>query len=167
MITSIEQFEKYWSKETGYTQAVLDALTDQSLSQSIVDGHRTLGRIAWHTVTTLPEMMKHAGLDFGDFNHEAPVPKTAREISDAYSSLSALLLKSVKSKWTDETMQQVDDMYGEKWSRGFTLMVLMQHEIHHRGQMTVLMRQADLVVPSIYGPAKEGWAAYGAPPPQI
>jgi uncharacterized damage-inducible protein DinB len=52
-------------------------------------------------------------------------------------------------------------MYGEKWTRGFTLYVLIAHQSHHRGQMTVLMRQAGLKVPGVCGPSKEEWAAYG------
>jgi uncharacterized damage-inducible protein DinB len=40
----------------------------------------------------------------------------------------------------------------------------MSHEIHHRGQMTVLMRQAGLKVPGVYGPSREEWTAYGMPP---
>ena len=44
-----------------------------------------------------------------------------------------------------------------------TLFYLIAHQTHHRGQMTVLMRQAGLRVPGIYGPAKEEWAAFGAP----
>jgi len=54
-------------------------------------------------------------------------------------------------------------MYGEKWTRGQSLLALMAHEIHHRAQMTVLMRQAGLKVPGVYGPAREEWAAYGMP----
>ena len=57
-----------------------------------------------------------------------------------------------------------DDMYGQKWKRGLTLGILITHQIHHRGQMTVLMRQAELKVPGIYGPAYEEWAALGVPP---
>ncbi|MGO4373779.1 DinB family protein, partial [Paenibacillus sp. MCAF20] len=45
--------------------------------------------------------------------------------------------------------------------------VLIKHEIHHRGQMTVLMRQAGLRVPDLYGPTKEQWAEFGAPAPVI
>ena len=47
------------------------------------------------------------------------------------------------------------------------LHVLVVHQAHHRGQMTVLMRQAGLLVPSIYGPVKEGWSAYGVEPPRV
>jgi hypothetical protein len=53
------------------------------------------------------------------------------------------------------------DMYGDTWTRGMVLEALIRHEAHHRGQMTVLMRQAGLVVPGCYGPAREEWAQWG------
>ena len=58
-------------------------------------------------------------------------------------------------------------MYGDKWKRGITLNVLITHQAHHRGQMTVLMRQAGLKVPGVYGPSREEWAGTGAAPPEI
>jgi uncharacterized damage-inducible protein DinB len=54
-------------------------------------------------------------------------------------------------------------MYGQEWPRRLVLSGLMHHESHHRGQMTVLMRQAGLKVPGVFGPAREEWAAYGMP----
>jgi len=48
-------------------------------------------------------------------------------------------------------------MYGEVWKNGATLFILVTHQAHHRGQMTVLMRQAGLKVIGVYGPAKEEW----------
>ena len=54
-------------------------------------------------------------------------------------------------------------MYGQTWPRGQALWGLIAHEVHHRGQMTVLMRQAGIVVPGVYGPAREEWATYGMP----
>jgi uncharacterized damage-inducible protein DinB len=58
-------------------------------------------------------------------------------------------------------------MYGVRWARGVTLRALLVHQTHHRGQMTVLMRQAGLRVPGVYGPAREEWSAYGMPAPQV
>ena len=40
------------------------------------------------------------------------------------------------------------------------LMTLINHQNHHRGQMTVLMRQAGLTVPGVYIPQRRmgyGW----------
>jgi uncharacterized damage-inducible protein DinB len=76
------------------------------------------------------------------------------------------MAEQVGENWTDETLLVTDNMYGETWKRGFSLFLLVTHEAHHRGQMTVLMRQAGLTVPGVYGPAKEEWAAIGAPTSQ-
>jgi uncharacterized damage-inducible protein DinB len=42
--------------------------------------------------------------------------------------------------------------------------VLIKHQEHHRGQLTVLMRQAGLNVSSVSGPVKEDWAKLNLPP---
>lgn len=44
---------------------------------------------------------------------------------------------------------------GQNMPRGKVLSMLVQHNIHHRGQMTVLLRQAGLEVPGVMGPTKE------------
>ncbi|HUJ75909.1 MAG TPA: DinB family protein, partial [bacterium] len=54
--------------------------------------------------------------------------------------------------------------YGRPWRRASVLSSLVRHQIHHRGQLTVLMRQAHLVVPGIYGPAREEWVTMGMEP---
>lgn len=146
---------------------MLDKLTDKSLDQQICDDHRTLGRIAWHLAGSVPEMMSRTGLDFGDVDAEASVPSTAAEIATAYKRFTASLLEQVKAKWDDSALQVENNMYGEQWKRCDTLHILMLHDIHHRGQMTVLMRQAGLIVSDIYGPALEGWAAYKMPVPKV
>ncbi len=58
-------------------------------------------------------------------------------------------------------------MFGMMWPRGLTLQVLIRHEIHHRAQMTVLMRLAGLRVPGIYGPSREEWAERGMRAPDL
>jgi uncharacterized damage-inducible protein DinB len=167
MFTKIEDFLGYWKSLSAGTEKILGALTDQSLGQAVADGHRTIGRIAWHIAATIPEMGGRTGIDIKGPAMDAPVPKTAKEIKEGYSTAANSLLELVEKDWTDETLQIEDDMYGESWKRGLTLLALGEHEIHHRGQLTVLMRQAGLQVPGVFGPSKEEWANYGAPPPEI
>lgn len=167
MFRTIADFEKTWTTHVQGTMKLLNAITQESLSQAVADGHRTLGRLAWHNVTTIAEMAPYTGLEFKSVSKDDPVPATIEEIRKAYGDVTLELLQQVKEKWNDETLLQEDDLYGEKWARGATLYVLIVHEVHHRGQMTVLMRQAGLQVPGIYGPAKEEWASYGGQPPQI
>ncbi len=114
-----------------------------------------------------PEMMLRAGLKVAGPSHDAPVPATVKAISGAYAEAALSLLDQVKSQWTNATLETTDEMYGQVWKRGFTLTALVFHQIHHRGQMTVLMRQAGLKVPGIYGPAREEWALWGQPEPEV
>ena len=95
------------------------------------------------------------------------MPATAREMFRAYNEAAISLLDQVKARWNDAALDQEDEMYGEKWKRGATLMALVLHQTHHRAQMTVLMRQAGLDLPGIYGPARQEWAAFGQTPPEI
>jgi uncharacterized damage-inducible protein DinB len=167
MYRKIDDFVKAWETESSSSQKLMDALTDSSLQQQVVDGHRSLGRVAWHIVTTIPEMMANTGLKLGAVAPDTPVPAKAAVIKQAYAVVAEELLKQVNSNWTDETLTVEDEMYGEKWARGKSARVLIDHQTHHRGQMTVLMRQAGLKVPGVYGPAKEEWAEFGAPAPEI
>ena len=84
----------------------------------------------------------------------------------AYEAASKAVAAGVAA-WSDATLEAEDDMYGERWRRGLTLQVLVVHQAHHRGQMTVLMRQAGLKVPGVYGPAREEWTAHGMKPPAV
>jgi len=167
MYHTIREFEDSWESISTSTAKMLNVLTDQSLKQSVADGHRTLGRMAWHIVCTIPEMGEKVGLEFGDFDYEAPVPATAKEICDTYLKMSKTLIDAIKLDWDDDVLDTEVDMYGQKWKRSFGLQALVEHEVHHRGQMTVLMRQAGIRVPSLYGPAKEDWADIGVEPPAV
>lgn len=166
MFTKIEHFEKAYQSLVSGTLNILNALTDQALSQSVARDHRTLGKMAWHNVTTIPEMMNLTGLKVKTIAPDTPVPKSVAEIKAAYQAVTGELLKQVKEKWHDADLMAEDDMYGEKWKKGYTLYVLILHEVHHRGQMTVLMRQAGLPVPGTAGPSKEEWSRYGMTPPE-
>jgi uncharacterized damage-inducible protein DinB len=167
MFTTVSAFVNVWSQELESTQKLLKHLTDRSLSQAIGPESRTLGRLAWHITTSIPEMMNRTGLAITSPDPESPVPASAKEIFNAFNDAAIALLEQVQAKWTDATLQEEDDMYGEKWKRGSTLMALVLHQAHHRGQMTVVMRQAGLSIPGLYGPTREEWAAFGMRPPNV
>jgi uncharacterized damage-inducible protein DinB len=167
MFRTVDDFAKLWNDETKATQRTLDAITDASLTQAIHDDHRSLGRIAWHTTGTIKEMMEKTGLKVDGPAEHAPVPASAKAISETFAQSAQSLVDAVRATWTDDSLATVDDMYGEKWARGQTLMFLTLHQAHHRGQMNVLMRQAGLTVPGIYGPTREEWAQWQMEPPMI
>jgi len=167
MFTSLAAFLSSWEKESESTEKIFDGLTDDSLHQSVTVDDRTLGRIAWHIVTTIPEMLQKTGLVLHGIKEDSPVPNTAKTIADSYREVNKAMLIKIKENWNDQTLLEERDMYGESWTIGTTLNVLINHQIHHRGQMTVLMRQAGLKVPGIMGPSHEEWAQFGMEAPSV
>ena len=145
------------------TGKILASLTDGSLGQKVSDGGRTLGFLGWHLAQTPGEMLGKVGLSIDGPGFDVECPTSAAAIAEAYAKAARSVNDQVAANWTDETLLQKDEMYGETWERGLTLFYLIAHQGHHRGQMTVLMRQAGLAVPGVYGPSKEEWAAMGAP----
>ncbi|MCB1218027.1 DinB family protein [bacterium] len=160
MIRSIQDFVAAYTAEREKTMQLLQAVTQASLSTRVGPEGRTLGYIAWHIVATIPEMMNKTGLKLAELEG-AEAPDNVEEIRSAYAAASQELLDTVERSWADGELTVTDNMYGEDWPRSQTLLVLLTHEIHHRAQLTVLMRQAGLRVPGIYGPAREDWADYG------
>lgn len=165
MIRRIEDFKTNWQYEVESTLKTLNLLTDNSLSQKVTPDARSLGFLAWHLVQTPREMLALTGLTVDGPGMEDEVPGWAAGIVAEYEKTGNSVAEAVAKNWTDETLLIEDNMYGEKWSRGLTLYYLMAHQTHHRGQMTVLMRQAGLAVPGIYGPAKEEWKSMGMAAP--
>lgn len=164
MYKTINDFTTDWKNESESTLKILKALTDASLSQKVNAEGRTLGFLAWHITLTLGEMGGKAGLTINAPAENTPEPTSAAVITAAYEKAAKSVGDDVQKKWTDAMLKEEIEMYGEKWTRSTTLASLVKHEVHHRAQMTVLMRQAGLQVPGVYGPSKEEWAQYGMPP---
>lgn len=161
MYRKIEDFQRDWTYEAEQTAKLFRNLTDESLGQKVTEDGRSLGFLAWHLAQTLGEMPGHVGLTVDAPSLESGVPTSANEIVTAFETAANSVKEVVGKNWTDEDLEIEDAMYGETWKRGLTLLYLMLHQAHHRGQITVLMRQAGLPVVGIYGPAKEEWEAMG------
>jgi uncharacterized damage-inducible protein DinB len=164
MYYKLSDFIEDWKYESKSTIKILSNLSDESLAIKFNNEIRTAGRLAWHIVTAIGEMAHRTGLTFKTVDEKAPIPKTVKEIVDEYKRTSDGMINDIQEKWTGETLLLEDDMYGEMWVKGKTLGVLVTHQIHHRAQLTVVMRLAGLKVPGVYGPAKEEWASYGMEP---
>ena len=156
MFSSLQHFETIWAAETASTLSCLHNLTDESFSKNLVNDYRTIGRLVNHIVDCAASIPHEAGLPVAGY--EKKHYNTKAELTNAYIQLTDGV-KQALTQWTDATLQEDTPMYGETWKKGFALWVTVVHQIHHRGQLTVLMRAAGLQVPGIYGPSKEEWEA--------
>ncbi|WP_062107401.1 DinB family protein [Bacillus niameyensis] len=154
MYRKVEDFLEDWSVSADGTLRVIQAITNEKLDQSIVEGHNSLGWLAWHLVGAAGAFGHFAGLQIPGPTQDQPVPTDVAEIVQAYEKVIAAF-KSEAPKLTDDSLlEEVTGFVGPA-PRGKLLRGLIDHQTHHRGQMTVLLRQAGLPVPGIMGPTKE------------
>ncbi|MGE7623736.1 DinB family protein [Viridibacillus sp. NPDC096237] len=167
MFQSLGCFLESWEFEAAATQKLLSNLTDESLKQEVTSQNWNLGRIAWHTVAAIRIITSNTNLKFEAPDEDYPVPTTAQIIEDSYHQASNAFIQALKEQWTERTLQEPIEFLGQQIPNGSLLLFLLQHQCHHRGQMTILMRMAGLTVPGIYGPSKEEWAKFGMKAPEM
>jgi uncharacterized damage-inducible protein DinB len=164
MYRKTDDFISDWKYESESTAKVFGNISNEALNKKDHENVRSIARLAWHITITLPEMMKKAGLNVAGPDEHSEPPADIKKIIAEYEHSAASVTEEVK-KLTDTALLEEKNMYGENWKLGATLGILIRHQAHHRGQLTVLMRQAGLKVPGVYGPAKEEWAAWNMTAP--
>ena len=161
MYLKLKDFVADWKYESEATQKFFTNITDEILAVKENENIRSIGRLCWHITITISEMMNKTGLLINGPEERSNPPQHMSEISEAYKKSSDELVVQIQSHWNDDSLQEENNLYGESWKNGKTLQILVQHQIHHRGQMTVLMRLHGIKVPGIYGPSKEEGAEWG------
>lgn len=164
MYCNITEFVEDWTKESQSTLDVFSHIDDRKKAVRINENLRSLERLAWHITQSITEMLHRAGLFDKDSLEKEPMPSTMDKNREIYSLYSKELIRLVREKWENTDLTEKVDMYGEKWEKRFVLSVLVKHQIHHRGQMTAIMRVLGLKVPGTYGPSKEEWIKLGMDP---
>jgi len=150
----VEDFLEEWAASSAGTLSVIKAITNDKKDVAIVEGHNSLGWLAWHLVGAAGAYGHFAGLQIPAISRDAAVPADVAEIVAKYEEV-AEAYKTQAAKLTDEQLAEVVDSFIGKIPRGKLLRGLIEHQTHHRGQMTVLLRQAGLTVPGVMGPTKE------------
>ncbi|WML48545.1 DinB family protein [Neobacillus sp. PS3-34] len=167
MYVTISDFIKEWNKEAALSQKVLDGLTDDSLKQQVYPEGRTLGRILWHFTTNVPNYLNKFGVKMDKVENAENVPTTAKEIAETFKKVSAQAAEAIKQQWTDDSLKQIQIAFGREETNASILMGLIKHIVHHRGQATILIRQAGLKPFGVYGPPKEDWIPLGMGNPPL
>ncbi|MEI2666098.1 DinB family protein [Rossellomorea sp. LJF3] len=167
MYVTITDFIREWNWEATLTQKVLEGLTDDSLNQKVYPEGRSLGRIVWHFTTNIPEYLTHFGLNVDGVENMENVPASAKEMSETFKNISSSAVKAIEQQWTDESLKEVQIAFGREETNAQVLMGLIKHIIHHRGQITILMRQAGIKPFGVYGPPKEDWIHLGVENPPL
>ncbi|MBC7412885.1 MAG: DinB family protein [Bacteroidia bacterium] len=160
MYLSITNFKNDWAYEYEATFKQLSALTNASLTVPMPANVRSIATLAWHIVHSISEMINHTELQINAVPQEAIIGLTVTDLVTEYKKTNQEFV-AIIGAWEYNQLTVKTPMYGEEWTKGKVLQIIMQHQIHHRAQLGILMRIAGLQVPGVYGPSKEEWAAKG------
>ncbi|MFL5753520.1 MAG: DinB family protein [Bacteroidia bacterium] len=164
MIRTISDFTKNWAYESQSTLKVFEQIGDAEMNTKLHENVRSLAFLAWHLTITTGEMLGKAGLKINSPEEHSKAPGNMKAIVEAYKTAAESVASEVEKCWEDNDLETKVEMYGDTWEKGKVLEILITHQAHHRGQMTVIMRLLGLKVPGVYGPSKEEWVEYGMAP---
>lgn len=153
-----------FDREMGVTRRVLERLPQAQFSWKPHDKSMTLGRLAEH-LAELPGWAKVSIVDKGiDMASQRPAdyksPDTCaavlamfdKNVAEARAALAGRSDAELMAPWTLKAQgKEIFTMPKAMVLRGF----VMNHIIHHRGQMSVYLRLHNVAVPSMYGPSAD------------
>ena len=149
-------------QEAGTTRRVLERVPDNRLSWRPHKKARTLGELALHVA-----MVPGAVAEFVS----APSPVQAPQFADPSPENAAELVHALEEsiKKAKKLLGGMDDatlqatwrmMQGEREVLAvprITMLrsIMLNHWYHHRGQLSVYLKELDVPIPSIYGPSAD------------
>ncbi len=123
----------------------------------------TFGRLAVHCAEMFgwtKETLKSDVLDFANFDFKPFEPKSSEDLLaffDEHIAVAKSILAETSDEtfFTDWTMRNGEQVYFTMPKVAVMRSFVMNHIIHHRGQLSVYLRLNDIPVPSIYGPSAD------------
>ncbi len=149
--------------EAKVTRQLLERVPAEKFDWKPHEKSMTFGRLAVHCAEMFgwtKETLKSDVLDFATMDFTPYEPKTNEELLaffDEHIANAQIILGETSDEtfMTDWTMRNGDQVYMTMPKVAVMRTFVMNHIIHHRGQLSVYLRLNDIPVPSIYGPSAD------------
>ena len=138
--------------EHATTAKVLDRVPDSGAEYTPDPKSMTAGNLAWHIASA--ELFFMTGIADGEFPKGGDRPesvKTPKDVAQWYRQAFPQALEKLKAL-SGEDLVRVIDFHGIfKMPALVYTNLMINHTIHHRGQLSAYLRPMGVGVPSIYG----------------
>jgi len=159
---TLDELLQELEQEAHATRRVLERVSEDHLGWRPHEKSMTLGQLSMHVANLPGAIAEVALLPSFDIKTQVPLP-SATSVAELVVTLEQSVAKArALLSGMDETMlastwRMVD---GEREIFGipraaFLRSVMLNHWYHHRGQLTVYLRQTGALVPAVYGPSAD------------
>lgn len=148
-------------QEAATTRRVLERVPEDKLGWKPHEKSMSLGQLALHianTPGTVAELAAQNDVSPPDFqqaeagSRQELLSALDESVGKAKAYLSGLTDEAAAEEWRvvagGQTVMAMPRM-------GLLRAIMLNHWYHHRGQMTVYLRELDVPVPSVYGPSAD------------
>ena len=150
--------------EHSFTTAIIAAIPAGRADYRPHPGSRSAFELAWHIVSAEIKYLDAAAA--GVFPHDLkPAPDGVRTPADVLAWYVERYGPAVQrlEQTTGDDLLRIVDFYGIRSFPAIGLIqIILNHTIHHRGQLSTYLRPTGAKVPSIYGPSLDAGGFKGA-----
>jgi uncharacterized damage-inducible protein DinB len=149
--------------EAGVTRTCLERVPAEKFDWKPHEKSMAFGKLAVHVAEMFgwtPPTLQQAELDFAKMEYKPYEPATTDDLVEFLDKNVAEAIDALRNT-TDEqfmqnwTMRNSETIYFTMPKVAVMRSFVMNHIIHHRGQLSVYLRLNDIAVPSIYGPSAD------------
>jgi len=152
-----------FSHEAQTTRKLLERIPEDKLSWKPHPKSMTMAALGTH-LAHIPEwtarILSSRELDLSKIDTRVPEAKSRREILEPFDANVEAFRTLVGGKPDEElflswTLKSGDHVVLELPRVACLRSFIMSHSVHHRGQLSVYLRENDVPIPSIYGPSAD------------
>ena len=157
-MNAVETFVSAWDREAQKTVGLLKMLPSGQYDFRPDAGGRSLGELAWH-LAELDAYISY-GVANGAFSTDAKPPNIKRpmaieELAPGYKQVHVEARERLGNLKPIDLEREME-FFGSTHTVSTLLWdVMLLHSIHHRGQLSLMVRLAGGAVPELFGPTRE------------
>lgn len=150
-------------QEAAVARKCLERITNDKFDWKPHEKSMSFLRLASHVAEMFgwtPSTLQHAELDFSKIDYKPFEPATTADLvefldKNVTEAIDALRNTSDEVFMENWTMRNGEKVYFTMPKAVVMRSFVMNHIVHHRGQLTVYLRLNDIPVPAIYGPSAD------------
>jgi uncharacterized damage-inducible protein DinB len=160
------RFLQVWDDEAALTVRVIAAIPADKYDFRPDPGGRSLGEMAWHLCEG--DAYNSLGVAEGGFSPDMRPPgmerpKQVAALAPGFERVHREAVARIKGLDPKSLDREIPFYDGKPHAISWILWGTIQHLVHHRAQLMLMIRLAGGVAPGIYGPNREEMAAMQGP----